>query len=93
MFRFKTVFGDRLQTRRVENQFKELLLKTAILNRMTYLGMPDTIKIAWVKTNSGQWLWIRATKLHWWYIQVWVIRVDQQHMCHTYSIAQMENAK
>jgi hypothetical protein len=46
VFRFKTIFGDRLQTRRIENQFKELLLKSAILNRMTHLGMPDTIKIA-----------------------------------------------
>ena len=46
MFRFKTIFGDRLQTRRMENQFKELLLKSAILNRMTHLGRPDTIKIA-----------------------------------------------
>lgn len=45
VFRFKTIFGDRLQTRQIENQFKELLLKTAILNRMTHLGMPDTIKI------------------------------------------------
>lgn len=45
MFRFKTIFGDRLQSRRAENQSKELLLKTAILNRMTHLGMPDTIKI------------------------------------------------
>jgi IS5 family transposase len=45
MFRFKTIFGDRLQTRRIENQFKELLLKSAILNRMTHLGMPDTVKI------------------------------------------------
>jgi IS5 family transposase len=46
VFRFKTIFGDRLQTRRIENQFKELLLKSAILNRMTYLGMPNTIKRA-----------------------------------------------
>ena len=45
VFRFKTIFGDRLQTRQIENQFKELLLKTTILNRMTHLGMPDTIKI------------------------------------------------
>jgi len=46
VFRFKTIFGERLQTRRIENQFKELLLKTSILNQMTHLGMPDTIKIA-----------------------------------------------
>lgn len=45
MMRFKTIFGDRLQTRRIENQFKELLLKAAILNRMTHLGMPDTTKV------------------------------------------------
>lgn len=46
VFRFKTIFGERLQTRRIENQFKELLLKTSILNQMTHLGMPDTTKIA-----------------------------------------------
>ena len=45
MFRFKTIFGERLQTRRVENQFKELLLKSAILNRMTHLEMPDTAEV------------------------------------------------
>ena len=46
MFRFKTIFGDRVQTRRIENQFKELLLKTAILNQMTHLGMPDSYQVA-----------------------------------------------
>src|SRR5215471_4389661 len=45
VFRFKTIFGDRLQTRRIDNQFKELMLKGAILNRMTYLGMPDSLKV------------------------------------------------
>lgn len=45
VFRFKKIFGDGLQTRRVGNQFKELLLKASILNRMTHLGMPDSIKI------------------------------------------------
>jgi hypothetical protein len=45
VFRFKTIFGDRLQTRRIDNQFKELLLKSAILNRMTRLGMPDSVKV------------------------------------------------
>jgi hypothetical protein len=46
VFRFKTIFGDRLQTRQIDNQFKELMLKSAILNRMTHLGMPDSVKIA-----------------------------------------------
>jgi hypothetical protein len=41
VFRFKTIFGDRLQTRQIDNQFKELMLKTALLNRMTHLGMPE----------------------------------------------------
>lgn len=45
VFRFKTIFGDRLQTRKVENQFKELLLKAAILNRVTHLGMPESYKV------------------------------------------------
>ena len=45
MFRFKTIFGDRVQTHRIENQFKELLLKTAILNQMTHLGMPDSYPV------------------------------------------------
>lgn len=45
MFRFKTIFGDRLNTRDIDNQFKELLVKCAVLNRMTHLGMPDSYKI------------------------------------------------
>jgi hypothetical protein len=28
VFRFKTIFGDRLQTRQIDNQFKELMLKS-----------------------------------------------------------------
>ncbi|MBL8168880.1 MAG: IS5 family transposase, partial [Acidobacteria bacterium] len=46
VFRFKTIFGDRLQTRQIDNQFKELMLKSAILNRMTHLGMPDSVKVS-----------------------------------------------
>jgi hypothetical protein len=42
MFRFKTIFGDHLRTRVIDNQFKELLLKCALLNRMTLLGMPES---------------------------------------------------
>lgn len=45
VFRFKTIFGDRLQTRNMDNQFKELLLKASILNRMTHLGMPISCKV------------------------------------------------
>src|SRR5262245_18700709 len=42
----RLIFGDRLQTRQVDNQFKELLLKSVILNRITHLGMPDSVKVA-----------------------------------------------
>jgi len=45
-FPFNTIFGDRLQTGQVNNQFKDLLLKSAILNRMTHLGMPDSVKVS-----------------------------------------------
>jgi len=45
VFRLKTIFGDRIRTRKLENQFKELLLWTSILNRMTHLGIPDSCKI------------------------------------------------
>jgi len=44
-FRFKTIFGDRLQNRQIDNQFKELLIKSAILNWMAHLGMPDSVKV------------------------------------------------
>lgn len=44
MFRFKTIFGDRLNTRNIDNQFKELFVKCAVLNRMTHLGMPESYK-------------------------------------------------
>ncbi len=44
-FRFKTIFGERLQTRTLANQFSELLLKCTVLNRMTHLGLPDTYKV------------------------------------------------
>jgi IS5 family transposase len=45
MFRFKTIFGDRLMTRNIDNQFKELFVKCAVLNRMTHLGMPESYKV------------------------------------------------
>ena len=45
VFRFKVIFGDRLQTRQIDNQLKELLLKSAILNQITHIGMPDSVKV------------------------------------------------
>ena len=46
VFRDKTIFGDKLQSRRIENQFTEMFIKCAALNRMTHLGMPQSYKVA-----------------------------------------------
>jgi len=46
MFRYKTIFTDKLQSRQIDNQFQEMIIKCAALNRMTHLGMPDSYKIA-----------------------------------------------
>lgn len=45
MFRYKTVFGERLWARRYDNQQTEVLLKCKILNQFTDLGMPKTARI------------------------------------------------
>lgn len=45
VFRFKVTFGERLQTRKVENQFSELFIKCAALNRMVHLGMPQSYQV------------------------------------------------
>ncbi len=45
VFRFKTIFTDKLQSRNQENQFQEMIIKCAALNRMTHLGMPDSYKV------------------------------------------------
>lgn len=41
-FRYKTVFGDRVNARTDANQRTQLLLRCRILNRFTALGMPDS---------------------------------------------------
>jgi len=46
MYRFKTVFGGKLSSRKFENQEVEALLKASILNRMADLGMPDSYQVA-----------------------------------------------
>jgi len=45
VFRFKAIFSDKLQSRKQENQFQEMIIKCAALNRMTHLGMPDSYKV------------------------------------------------
>lgn len=48
MFRLKTIFGDRLSSRRLERQQVEGRLRCAALNRMTSLGMPDSYRVSTV---------------------------------------------
>jgi len=46
MFRFKTIFGDRLSARLLETQATQVLICCAALNQMTHLGMPASYKIS-----------------------------------------------
>lgn len=46
MFRYKTIFGDRLQARTIERQVVEAKLSCKILNKMTNCGMPMSRKVA-----------------------------------------------
>lgn len=46
MFRFKSIFGDKLNSRKDENQNTEFMLSLKTLNQMSKLGMPDSCAIA-----------------------------------------------
>jgi Transposase DDE domain len=46
VFRYKTIFGDKSRARKIENQFTEMFIKCAALNRMTHLGMPESYKVS-----------------------------------------------
>jgi len=45
MFRVKTLFRGRLWARGLSSQRTEALLKCSVLNRMTQLGMPETVRL------------------------------------------------
>ena len=45
VFRYKASCGDHLRTRTLANQFNEMLIKCALLNRLTHLGRPDSYKV------------------------------------------------
>lgn len=45
MFRYKTILGDKLQSRLFESQCVEALLSCKILNKMTSCGMPVSVKV------------------------------------------------
>lgn len=46
VFRYKMTFSDRLHSRKVKNQFNEMFIKCAALNRMVHLGRPRSYKVA-----------------------------------------------
>lgn len=46
MFRMKQIFGGTLKNRLFDNQVTEGYLRVAALNKMTALGMPDSIKVS-----------------------------------------------
>ncbi|MCP5507891.1 MAG: transposase [Chlamydiales bacterium] len=46
MYRKKTIFGDKLTSRKSENQSAEVFIKCAALNKMTALGMPESYPLA-----------------------------------------------
>lgn len=45
MFRFKTIFGGKLRSRKFENQAVELFLQCAALNRMIQVGKPVSVNV------------------------------------------------
>ena len=45
MYRYKTVVGRRLLARTLRNQQTEAKIGCDVLNRMTTLGMPATVRI------------------------------------------------
>lgn len=45
MFRYKTIIGDKINARKLENEKTEVRINCAILNVMNRLGMPVSIKI------------------------------------------------
>lgn len=45
MFRFKTIFGDKLGARLFDSQAAEVFIKCAALNTMARLGMPESVAV------------------------------------------------
>ena len=45
MYRYKRIIGDRLRAQHREAQKKESLIAVNVINRMTVLGMPESVKI------------------------------------------------
>ena len=45
VFRYKSILGQRMRSRSLEGQRREVQLAARILNTMTSLGMPDSVRV------------------------------------------------
>ncbi|CAK0737978.1 hypothetical protein CCP3SC1_1020006 [Gammaproteobacteria bacterium] len=45
MYRLKQLFGDGVASRIFESQVNEVYARIAALNKMTYLGMPVSVRV------------------------------------------------
>ena len=45
VFRYKSILGQRMRSRSLPSQRKEVQLAAKILNTMTSLGMPDSVRV------------------------------------------------
>ena len=45
MFRYKTIIGDELYSRKLVSQKVESRIACVVINKMTALGMPRSVKI------------------------------------------------
>ena len=45
MFRFKTIFGEEMKARCEANQKTEARIKARCINKMTELGMPQSVRV------------------------------------------------
>jgi hypothetical protein len=46
MYRFKTLTGNRLWSRRIGSQATEMAIRVGVVNRMAALARPQSIRIA-----------------------------------------------
>ncbi|MCP3985362.1 MAG: hypothetical protein GY723_13310 [bacterium] len=45
VYRYKRIIGDRLRAKRPEAQMREAMIAVSVLNRMTELGVPDSVAV------------------------------------------------
>ena len=46
MFRYKRIIGDALRARKTHAQKREAMIAVNVINRMTALGMPQSVAVA-----------------------------------------------